>query len=388
MSDESHQWLPHLESRDLRTVVGIWAVWGLGVLAIAAAAAALPVPPEKPWPPEMTAEAPPLARWDAGWYYSVARDGYRYDAAAGANNVHFYPLYPILIGQLSRLTGIPIFQVGIGVSLASLLGALLLLADSFSQWGGRSAVLPGIAALLLFPTSYYLASVYTESLFLLETVAALWAARRGWWGLAGLAGAAAGLTRLNGCLILVPLIYFAWRETEKGRHSITWRPALALGGSIFGALAYPLYLWRRFGDPLLYFRYQDSGWPHRPTPIWSLARALADHVLWDIRHATEEHDVRLFAKLLCLALFLVLTLWLFIEHRTGEGLYAAATILLLLNSGSLGAIERYVLILFPCFFLLGEFLRRRPVLAFAYAFAGLGLFVILLTRFVHWQWVA
>ena len=48
---------------------------------------------------------------------------------------------------------------------------------------------------------------------------------------------------------------------------------------------------------------------------------------------------------------------------------------------------RYVLDLFPCFFLIGESMRRWPVFAFAYGFGGLGYGTVLLHRFVHLVYV-
>ena len=52
------------------------------------------------------------------------------------------------------------------------------------------------------------------------------------------------------------------------------------------------------------------------------------------------------------------------------------------------AIDRYVLILFPCYFLIGDTLRRHKSAAFAYRFAGASLNTLVLIRFVRWLFVA
>ena len=57
-----------------------------------------------------------------------------------------------------------------------------------------------------FPTAFFFSAVYSESLFLLVTVGAVLAARRGRWGWAGLLGGLAALTRNSGVLLLVPLL--------------------------------------------------------------------------------------------------------------------------------------------------------------------------------------
>ena len=89
-----------------------------------------------------------------------------------------------------------------------------------------------------------------------------------------------------------------------------------------------------------------------------------------------------------LLLFTLFTLFLFRRRLWAEGAYCAATLLILWSSGTLDAMQRYVLGLFPCFFVLAEFLRRRPVMAFVYTFAGTGFGVLLLVRFIKWIFVA
>ncbi len=390
MTEKTGSQNSRLSPRDKGLVIGVWAIWSLAILLLAGAVASLPGEAKSAWPPELAREAPPIARWDAGWYYGVARDGYRYDPGTAANNIHFYPLYPLLVGFLGRLTQIPLFQVGIGISLASLLGALLILANLQAEEGRRERIFPGIAVLLLFPTSFYFASFYTESFFLLTTVAAFRAAQRGRWLVAGLAGAAASLTRLNGILIVVPIAWFAWRAAGGKWRSMRPSHGVAVAGPLLGAAIFPFYLWRRFGNPFLYFsfRSENTGWPHRPQPAWKLFGGIVNELRESLTGSHTGARLGSLAAIATLLLFLALTVGLFRRREVPEALYAAATLFLLINSGSLHAIERYALPLFPCFFLLGDFLRRRPVLACAYAFGSAGLLVTFLVRFVHWKWVA
>ena len=59
----------------------------------------LPVPRREGWPPEIAAHAPPLARYDAGWYRRIALSGYgRSVPSPGTPSEHvFFPLYPALV---------------------------------------------------------------------------------------------------------------------------------------------------------------------------------------------------------------------------------------------------------------------------------------------------
>ena len=367
-----------------RTTFVTWALWSAIVLGLAAIAWTLPVASKDGWGPDLMAIAPPLARWDAGWYYQIAHDGYRYDPAAAANNVGFYPLYPLLMRGLGDATGMSLFRAGIVISLAALLAAMLLISTLARDAG--SDEFASLAALLFYPTSFFLAAGYTESLFLLATAGALVAARRARWLLAGLAGAAAALTRFNGFLIVVPLAWFAWDQARaRGR----WpRAAFAgMAATVAGAIAFPVYLAIRWGDPLLYVHSKARGWTQHPKPFWSLAIDVLRETVARVRQPGPGGKLMFVLTAGSTVLFLLLTLALFRRRLFPEGLYCAATLVLLLDSGTLDGMHRYVLALFPCFFVLGSWLKRSRAAALGYAWFGCGMGVFLLTRFVHWIFV-
>ena len=342
--------------------------------------------------------APPLARWDAVWYRSVAVDGYRYDPASPENNIGFYPLYPLLLRGLSAALPVPILWLGIGFSLACLLGALWLAGNLFFEWGGRATAIRGLSALLLFPTSFYFASVYTESLFLLLTVSALCAARRQKWLMAGGAGFLASLTRLNGFLIAIPIAWYAWRAWRRPRREVLdagpgphGTRAAALAGTALpfvGAAVYPLYLWVRFRDPLLYIHSKAVGWGMRSAPLWVIATNTARELRESVLAPARLENLSVLSQLASAVLFVWLTVRLFRRGLIAEGLYAAATLLLLLHASTLSGMDRYVLTLFPCFFGLAAELARRPALSFACMLTGVTLQVTFLHRFVHWIMVS
>ena len=61
--------------------------------------------------------------------------------------------------------------------LRQALAALLFLGDFFAARGGRDVLPWALGSLLLFPTAFFLAAFYTESLFLATTAGSLWCAR-------------------------------------------------------------------------------------------------------------------------------------------------------------------------------------------------------------------
>jgi hypothetical protein len=375
--------LPYLAGSEARGILLVWAVWGAGTVLFASAAMTLPVADGSPW--TVWAHAPPLARWDSGWYLSVARDGYQYDAKQPENNVGFYPLYPLAARALSTAVHVPIMWAGIALSLACAALALLLIADLFAEWGGPGAGLAGAATLLAYPTAFFLAAFYTESLFLLCAAAAIWGARRGRWAVAGLGGFLGALTRFNGFLLLVPLAIAAILARRRGDRGAA--PWLATAASVAGAAAFPVYLWHRWGDPLLYVHSKIRGWPVRPAAPWTLfgtmAREAGGHALRPLEGGKLVYGI----EMASVALLIAGTYALFRARRLPEAGYAAATLLLLLSSGTHSGVARYALVVFPCYAPLAEILRRRPPLALAYAFLGCGTGVILLHRYVHWIFV-
>ena len=341
----------------------------------------LPVNNGSPW--TAVFHAPPLARWDSSWYHSVEVDGYRFDRSQPENNVGFYPLYPKAAGLLARTLGTPLLGTGIALSIACLGAALLLMGDLFAGWGGAGSGFAGAAVLLAFPTAFFLAAFYTESLFLLGVVAALWAARRERWLISGVAGFAAGLTRFNGFLIVPAIALQAWLSLRGRSDKPRVRPVIAVLLAASGACAYPLYLWGRFGDPLLYVRSKMMGWPVKPAAPWTLLAGVVSHLGADL----AARRLGSLVELLSVGLFAVLTVAVFRRRLFPEGVFAGSTLLLLLTSGSLAGVQRYVLVLFPCYFPLSQYLRPRPALAAAYVFAGIAGEVVFLHRFVHWYFV-
>lgn len=371
--------------RDRERIVAAWALWSTGILVLAAGAMTLPTTVSSPWTAAF--QAPPLARWDSVWYREIAAEGYRYDPVS-TENIGWYPLYPLLVRVIASALGAPLFTAGIALSLICLLGVLLLLGDLFATGSGRETAGWSLGALLLFPTAFFLASFYTESLFLLTTVGAFWAARSGRWLAAGVFGMGAALTRFNGFLILVPIAWFVATSLRGRWKSAGAGHAAALGLPALGAAIFPAFLWWRWGDPLLYLRSKDLGNNKRATPIWELVERVAQDGWTRLRDPAAGGMLDWLTGFFATVLFVALTVLLFRRRELAGALYCASALLLLLHSGNLDGMPRFVLSLFPCFLVLGDLLRREVVLAFAYAFFSVGAGMILLHRFVHWIIVA
>src|SRR3954462_6106286 len=122
----------------------------------------------------------PLARWDSVWYLGIAHGGY--DGASTA----FFPLYPLLVRALAPF-GDPagLLASAYFVSLASLAGAFYLVRRLVELELGPVGARGSLLLLAVFPGALWLGAPYAESLFLLLSVGALYAARTGHWAWAG-----------------------------------------------------------------------------------------------------------------------------------------------------------------------------------------------------------
>lgn len=187
-------------------------------------------------------------RWDAGWYTHIAASGYGTGGEL-QRTIAFYPLYPWLIRLVHVV--IPSYPVAALVvsNLVTILGGVMFYRLARLEFE-RPTALWSLVVLLLFPTGYFFHAPYTEGLFLLLSVAAFYAARRGNWGLAGLLGGAAALTRTPGLLLLPALLVEWFCQPQEERKA--WPNLLWLGCIPAGWLVYLLINFQVYGTPLAF----------------------------------------------------------------------------------------------------------------------------------------
>jgi len=314
-----------------------------------------------------------FSRWDAQWYLGIAKHGYHYKPGDGLHsNTAFFPLYPALMGASSKLIGkrdISILSAGLLISNVSLLVALAYLTrlvrlDFNDEIANRSAFY-----LLVFPTTLFFSAVYTESLFLAAVIIAFYYARRDRWWLAGIAGAAATLTRPPGILMFAALAFeylqqrnFRWREVRSNAVALALLPlALVLH---FG------YLGWKTGNFWIFLQTEkDWGRSFIGTPG---------------RLASFAHFAASDLFVALLALVSIVVAWR--RLRPSYALYATLAFLMPLASGSLISMGRFCLVIFPLYVVLamaGEnatFNRYWLILSSALA-------VLCMALFSQWHFV-
>jgi Mannosyltransferase (PIG-V) len=346
--------------------------------------------------------ASPLARWDSVWYLSIAGGGY--DGADSPRHA-FFPLYPLLARGIAELGGggaAAILLASYAVSLAALLAALVLLYRLTALELGRRAAWPTLLLLCVFPASLYFGAPYSESLFLLCSVGAFYAARTGSWAWAGIAAAGASATRSAGVLLLLPLALLYFQQSNRRiRPDVLW---LALAPA--GLVAYAVYLGLAYGDPLSFSHVQEFWNRTFAGPLvgaWDGAAAALDGVRQllsgsrDVAYFEQSagDPFRVAAQNIALFGFLCFALagavGVLRRLPFAYGLYVVTALMLPLSypvaAQPLMSLPRFVAVLFPIFMWLGLVCEERRItdrVAISSAVV-LGLFV---TQFATWQWVA
>ena len=130
------------------------------------------------------------ARFDAGWYLGITRDGYRFDPNYHQQqNVAFFPAYPWLLrlgGPIFGRSARDVMTAGTVLSVIAFSLALIRLYRLVNEMpaGDHRPTAARAAVILLaaYPFAVFYGAVYTESLFLLCAVSAFLYAERGRWG--------------------------------------------------------------------------------------------------------------------------------------------------------------------------------------------------------------
>jgi Mannosyltransferase (PIG-V) len=210
----------------------------------------------------------PAARWDAVWYLAIARDGYHHDPNTLRDA--FYPLYPLLIHIGNWVLGSRLL-VAILISLGCFLVALALLYRLAEIELGAEDARSTLLLLSFFPSAFVFSAIYTESLFLMLSVGAFLAARKGRWAWAGALGALAAATRNSGIVLLVPLVVlFLYGPRADREPDVTsgarWRPRYRLGPQMLWLALVPLGLAAFLGFSAITFH--DALAPFHVQRLW------------------------------------------------------------------------------------------------------------------------
>lgn len=312
------------------------------------------------------------ARWDSVWYLDIAQNGYSFKGPEKLSNIVFFPLYPFLIRLTSLFTAGNLILAGWILSSIFLLLALLYFFKLVKEFHPEINPYLPIIFLLIFPTAFFLNVIYTESLFLFLSLATFYYGLKKKILLASIFGFFASLTRITGILLFIPLL---WEHLKSYNFNLIRSfnaKLLPISLIPIGTLSFFLYHYFRFGDFFLFFKVEY--WWGR---IFRLNR---DHFLFFSNPAVVNFWLDIFFVIFVS----VIIYFVFKNLRTSYGLYMLATMAIILSTGTLMSIGRYILILFPIY-ILGALIKNQ-YLQQAWIFVSVLLLAIYTILFVNNYW--
>jgi hypothetical protein len=386
--------LPAVPSGWRSSLVFGFSTWLAGLLAyvLVTAVAWLPFEQLRAAPATLGEALDSWHRWDTTWYVMIAESGYHLDTRSAA----FFPLYPLLIRGADRVLPGGAFGAALAVSLLACYATLVLVHRLTAELLDPELARRTAFYLLAFPTGFFLAAAYNESLFIALCLGSLYCMRRQRWWLAGaLAGLASG-TRLAGILLVLAFGYeylrrrgFSVRRVRPDAFAVALAPA--------GLLAYAAYCWRTFDDPLYFERVQEVWFRSGFSPPWTTVGDTL-HLIGTTSPLLVPTEIRNIINLgTALAVLLLLYLALDGPWRLGRDkaylvIFAGADIMLPLLSPihsdyPLSSMWRFALECTPVFMVLARMGRNRTFDRW-YLMAALPVQGVMILTFVQNQFVA
>jgi Dolichyl-phosphate-mannose-protein mannosyltransferase len=334
-------------------------------------------------------------RFDSSWYLGIAGHGYTSLRATA-----FFPLYPFLTRTVGFVTGSDVIA-GVLISVISFAAALMLLHRLTELELGRRAADATVLLVAFAPLSFFFSAIYTESLFLLLSVATLLAVRRERWMLAGVLGALATLTRPTGILLMVPIAVGLIRRRRRLDPRLLWSlTGFAALGSYLALLAAAGYPWTAPFQAEADWQRVSSG------PLIGLAagvfRAIKGVIMiaggnsGPIYHATQfappfSASAESVLLLLVLMLGVVLVVRCLRSLPLEYGAYAALALVMCLSDPQVNqplvSLDRYVLTIFPLWMVAGAWVAKRNLQRSAVVIGSI-LLVFYTVSFSSWSFIA
>jgi hypothetical protein len=343
------------------------------------------------------------ANFDGVHYLTIAQKGYIGTGLIQA----FFPLYPYVLLHTLHLISMNFNLLFIGLMLSNLFAYSFIIFWFYWMYQKKGARFAWVSCcvLLLFPTSFFLGALYTESLFMLLVVVTFWAAEQKKWWLAGLCAAAASATRVVG-VFLVPAVlielwmsYCATPSVLKLKSPLfqkvqlfvksSWRSILLVCVGMTGILGYMAYLYYHFHDPLYFFHVQAAFGTGRqqsfvlyPQVVVRYIRILTTYQAWDwsLFAYFQEFLAGVFGFLGLLAAFKYTKL-----SYTFFGLMAFLVPTL---TGTFSSLPRYLLVCFPLYLLLTRFIQKNRLLGVIWLSLSALFLIINTILFIQGYWVA
>ncbi|KKQ34254.1 MAG: hypothetical protein US51_C0046G0007 [Microgenomates group bacterium GW2011_GWA2_37_6] len=278
-------------------------------------------------------------------------------------SLNIFGVHPVIAGQI--------------ISNIFFLGALFVSLKLLSIDKKRSSFLLFGAVLILFPTSFFYGAVYNDSLFFFLATTSLYFARKRSFLLASVAGALATLSRLNGLVLVFPILFEFLSAKDKNPLD-TWNLTklkeeigreirkLIPGEKVYFVILIPL----AFLGYLLFTQINYESWTKvfSAMSVWNQDKVIFPlQVFWryikiigSFEFSNYVYQVALI-ELLFVVLYIGVLIYSYKKIRFSYWLFFAVSILIPSLTGTFQGMPRYGLHLYPFFLSLVLFLEQRSI---------------------------
>lgn len=314
----------------------------------------------------------PFGYADVSWYMDIAQNGYERRPFSDDQHANwaFYPLWPMVLRLDQALFG-EMLVSGMVISTGFFVLAVGLLYGLLERGFGAQIAWRSVVMVILFPASYFFMRPGPEALFLFLSVLAFDFGQRGRWVFAGLTGALATLTRLQGGLLLLPLGYLYYRQWKRERRFDRAGTGLLL--MPLAQVGFMYYMYKLTGNPLanlLMQRVWDNGLalPFTGVVKFLMQPQLLSYYGWDLTPVSFLFSL--------LAVILTLKMITDRDFPLEFTFYTLVSVFMVISRENLNASLRYTALIFPLFLGLARWTQGREAIAnsFAYVFCALQIF--------------
>jgi Gpi18-like mannosyltransferase len=296
-----------------------------------------------------------------------------------------------LIRLFSFVVGAPIAAALLVSSIATWVSFILLYLLVMEESQNEDTAKNTIFLYTIYPVAFFLVAGYTESLFLAFVLGSLLLARKGKWGWSGLLAALSMLTRNQGIVLSVVLLWEGWLQYRGANE----RKVSDITKVLFAASA-PVLVFALFS---LYVRYSlQGGWPWQTLGfLWGQSTGFPwEGIIGNIKLLltlpTSDDLYWLPTAILDLALAIAIPIVLIVRRHSMRSTYLVfAWLIVLMGLVKLGpgdvliSFSRYVIAAFPVFVIASSIMKNRlgrlSVLTF-----GLLAQAIFMFMFYIWSW--
>jgi hypothetical protein len=286
-----------------------------------------------------------ISNWDGPDYLDIVHSGYHTLFQA-----NFFPLYPLLV-YLVKFIVRSALDSALIVSWLSLVGALYFYIRIVKKMFGIRGLDDTVAALMffiLFPTAVFLFATYTESLYAMLSLGAIYYSLQKKYIYVAPLLLLCTATHITAPLVVLLSAMILWEQKVRLVNII----ATAVVGCL-GLVAYMVFLEQRFHNPLAFLKAQKQihGWFH--------------HSYLNLITSASDFNVLFIALLIGAAVY-----WW--QTRKSFSVYCLLFLLIPLLGRQYGGFNRYVLMAFPIELMLSKFfITRKNIYPYALLVTGI-----------------